>query len=432
MSELEMDGIGRPIQACFSMGHQLGFLAGLLLLLVACGSADPPAPGTAELADADGLKMAEPTAVNSATETPMVNNVAASELPPQPTATDLRSLTMETIKYPADDVRIRYDGRFDFQDPKRPEFDWSGTAIELAFEGTDLAIYLEELDGINVYNVSVDGQSQVLKTEKGPGRYVLAAGLAPGEHHLRLVKRTEPVLGAVAFSGVEITGEGLLDPPAAKARRIEFVGDSITTGFGNEGESPECFFTAETQNAETTYAAMVAGELDAAYSLIAMSGLGVYYPLQLQDVSSSETAVNILDRALAFEPDVTWPPDQQTPDAVVISLGTNDYSSDPMPEDESFIEVYMGLLNEARRRYPEAFIFAAAGPLVFDPGPRIIETAVERFRATNDDERVAYVFIKDNLERSAEDFGCAWHPNVHGHQKIAAQLAPVIAAQMGW
>jgi lysophospholipase L1-like esterase len=424
MSELEMHGIGRRIQACLSMEHQLGFLAGLLLLLVACSSAG--------FADSDSLKTAEPVAINSATETPSIDNAAASELPPQSMVTDIGPVTMETIKYPADDARIRYSGRFDFQDPKRPAFDWSGTAIELAFVGTDLAIFLEELDGINVYNVTVDGHSQVLKTELGPGRYVLAAGLAPGDHHLRLVKRTEPVLGAVVFGGVEITGDGLLDPPAGEARRIEFIGDSITTGFGNEGESPECLFTAETQNAETTYAALVAVELDAAYTLIAMSGLGVYYPLQLQGVSSSATAVDILDRALAFEPNVTWSSDQQTPDAVVISLGTNDYSSEPIPEDEPFIEAYVELLDEVRGKYPEAFIFATAGPLVFDPGPRNIETAVERFRATNDDERVVYVFIEDNLERSAEDFGCAWHPNVHGHQKIAAQLAPVIATQLGW
>ena len=416
-----MDGIRRHIQVCLSMRHWLGLLAGLLLLLVACGAADP-----------DDLKTAEPTAVNLATQTPAADNAAADELPPSPTAADIGPLTIETMKYPADDARIRYVGRFDFQDPKRPAFDWSGSAIELAFAGTDLAVFLEELDGINVYNVAVDGHSHVLKTEMGPGRYVLAAGLAPGEHHLRLVKRTEPVLGAVVFGGVEIAGDGLLAPPPGKTRRIEFIGDSITTGFGNEGESPDCLFTAETQNAETAYAALVAAELDAAYTLVAMSGLGVYYPLQLQGVSSADTAVDILDRALAFEPDVTWPPDQQTPDAVVISLGTNDYSSDPIPEDENFIEVYFELLNEVRGRYPEAFIFAAAGPLVMEPGPRMIETAVERFRATNDDERVAYVFVEDNLERSAEDFGCAWHPNVHGHRKIAAQLAPIIAAQLGW
>lgn len=403
----------------------------LLLILAACASPNGADGGTAEIEATNTVDAALAAAVS---ELPAAADPATSEPLPTPSLNPAVTAVMPTsadvIHFAADDERIRYIGRFDFQDPKRPRFDWSASTIEFAFDGTGLAIFLE--DEYNLYNVTVDGRSEVLDTEAGQERYVIAEGLAPGEHFFRMVKRTEPIVGEAAFGGVEITGEGLLTPPMEAGRRIEFIGDSITTGFGNEGESPECFFTAATQNAEKTYAAMVAAELDADYSLIALSGLGVYYPLQAQGVSSSDTAIEFIDRALAFEPEVTWPPEQQTPDAVVISLGTNDYSADPNPEDEAYIEVYLELLNAVRVRYPEAFVFAVAGPLVFGQGPEMIETAVERFRAANGDERAAYVFIEDDLERSEVDFGCAWHPNVHGQQKIAAQLTPAIAGQMGW
>jgi hypothetical protein len=42
------------------------------------------------------------------------------------------------------------------------------------------------------------------------------------------------------------------------------------------------------------------------------------------------------------------------------------------------------------------------------------------------------VKIENNLEPSAEDFGCDFHPNVNGHRKISAQLSPVIASRLGW
>ena len=41
-------------------------------------------------------------------------------------------------------------------------------------------------------------------------------------------------------------------------RRIEFIGDSITAGYGVEGSSPTCVYSPETENAALTYAAQTA------------------------------------------------------------------------------------------------------------------------------------------------------------------------------
>ncbi|MFN2104880.1 MAG: SGNH/GDSL hydrolase family protein, partial [Candidatus Promineifilaceae bacterium] len=147
---------------------------------------------------------------------------------------------------------------------------------------------------------------------------------------------------------------------------------------------------------------------------------------------SEQTAVDFIDRALGLNPFIIWPPERNTPDAVVINLGTNDYSSAPFPADEEFVTAYVELLQSVRDRYPRAFIFAMAGPLMLYPAPRVIASAVEQFEAANNDQRVKYVEIEDNLQRSAEDFGCDWHPNISGHQKIAAQLMPAIAETLGW
>ncbi|MFN2104908.1 MAG: endoglucanase, partial [Candidatus Promineifilaceae bacterium] len=204
---------------------------------------------------------------------------------------------METTFFAPENERFRYIGRFDFDNPEGPAFDWSASAVEFSFVGTAVAIHLA--DGRNSYNVVIDGRSQVLKTIKDREVYVLAEELEPGEHTFRISKRTEAYVGAAVFKGADITGTLLETQPEA-VRRIEFIGDSITAGYGNEGGSPDCWFTPDTENAGMSYAAVTADSLDADYSLIALSGLGVVRNLRADTAVSEQTAVDFIDRALGL------------------------------------------------------------------------------------------------------------------------------------
>jgi lysophospholipase L1-like esterase len=404
----------------------------LLLLLAACTSVGGQETQPTVKENEQQIQSPNPATSTAivVTNDPQPTIAPPSSPTPMPTVTAIAPSLMGTNRFDADDERIRYNGRFDFQDPKAPSFDWSATGIEVNFSGTEITILLQ--DGRNSYNVEVDERSQVLKTEWGKEAYLIAENLEPGQHHLALSKRTEAYVGAAEFMGLIITGGELESPPSAPDRLIEFVGDSITAGYGNEGESPDCWFTPDTQNADQTYAAMTARELNAGYTLIALSGLGVIRNLRAESAVSAETAVNFINRALGLNPYVIWPADRGVPDAVVINLGTNDFSSVPFPADEEFISAYMELLGAVRTRYPQAMIFAVAGPLMLGPAPRVIETAVQRFVSENDDNLLQFVLIENNLESSAEDFGCDYHPNVQGHRKIADQLILFMANRLGW
>ncbi len=64
-------------------------------------------------------------------------------------------------------------------------------------------------------------------------------------------------------------------PPQPRDRRLLFIGDSITAGYGvlcNDTAAP---FAAETESAYHTYAAVAARALDADAHVIAFSGKGV-------------------------------------------------------------------------------------------------------------------------------------------------------------
>jgi lysophospholipase L1-like esterase len=392
--------------------------AATLLGLVLCACRAGSGSEAAEMIPAESAALsAPPTAIG----TPPVIEQAATAAPQAEGAADIVR---------PDDPRLRYTGRFDFSDPQRPRFDWPAVTIEAAFSGPSAAVLLE--DGRNSYDVTVNGQTTVLRTRPGQTRYPLAQGLGAGPHQLRLTKRTETFYGTPRFLGLELApGFDLADLPADNGRHIEFIGDSITAGYGVEGASPTCNYSPETENAARTYAAQTAAQLDAAYSITAVSGVGVVRNYNDDGPLSAGTMLTYYGRTLANEPAEDWQA-AQPPQAVVINLGTNDFSTTPHPAGEVFLQGYTNLIIKVRQRYPNAHIFAVGGPIMAGPAVDTIRSVVAQMNEMLGDERVHFVPIENTLEQSAVDYGCDWHPNESGQRKIAAQLAPVIAAVLGW
>ena len=328
----------------------------------------------------------------------------------------------------ADHPWVRYTGRFDFSDAKAPAFDWPGVTIEAAFEGTSCAVWLE--DGKNDYNVSVDGQPSTVLRTTAERVYVLAQGLPEGRHTVRLTRRTESEWGEAVFRGFLLdSGRGLVELPLRPGRRLLFVGDSFTTGYGNEGQLG-CGFSRETQNIERTYAVMVSQRLGAEAEIVAKSGRGVVRNYGEPTPTSPKPMPRYFAQALAEREQPTWDFRRWVPHAVVINLGTNDFSTQPHPPEEVFARGYEALIADVRRAYPEVTLFIVAGPRMKAPANAYLRALVERQRA-RDGGRTHLALIEDTLETPG-DFGCDSHPSVTGHQKMAAQLEPVLSSVLGW
>ncbi len=321
----------------------------------------------------------------------------------------------------------RFVGRFDIAADGSASFEWSGSGVVARFEGTGIAVTIED-GGDNQFAVVVDGQLQpTLGLQPGTNSYPLAAGLEEGQHEVELYRRTEASFGTSRFASFSVDDGRLLAPPPAPGRTIELIGDSISCGYGNEGTSTSCGFSADTENHYATYGAIAARALNADLITVAWSGKGVVYNY---DTDTVDPLPALYDRTLPTVADSLW--DFSTPvDAVVINLGTNDFSTDDDPSPQLFQDRYVALLEHLRDVYPEAFILCTVGPLLSGSDLQAARDGIDAAiatRATAGDDALASWEM--NISNDAP--GCDWHPSLATHQAMADALVAELKKHLAW
>lgn len=332
----------------------------------------------------------------------------------------------------ADNANLQYTGRIDFSDKRTPILSWPGSSITTVFTGTSLALVLDDQYGKNYFNVFIDedwNNPKVLALTAGEKTYSIATGLNPGKHQLTLFKRTEGEEGATQFKGLLLEhGQSLKKPAARPKRRIEFFGDSITSGMGNESPEGEEDGRLADKNHYLSYAAITARALKAEHHSISQSGIGItmsWFDFIMPQFYDQLSAVG--------DNDSQWDFSQWTPDVVVINLFQNDSwlverRYDVMLNDNHRIQAYVDFVKSIRRVYPKAYIVCALGSMDAtkegSAWPGYITTAVERIKKEQKDKRI------DTLFFPFTDF--YQHPRVHHHQDNAKLLTAFIRQKMRW
>jgi len=333
----------------------------------------------------------------------------------------------------ADDPNIQYVGRFDFSNPKKVIFDWAGVSIRARFEGTSCSLRLA--DHGNEYAVIIDDRApQLLTTDSTQALCTAASGLSDSVPHTIIIqKRTEPLVGKAEFMGFVLDkGRKLLLTDRRPDRRIEFIGNSITSGYGVEGESPDCHFSPQTENACMSYAAITGRSLNAEYSLISYSGRGVVRNYGDSSRVSIDPMPALYDRTCYCDSRLKWNFSRWVPQAVVINLGTNDFSTQPYPDSVVFQNAYTRLIERVRVQYPGVMMFCISGPMIGEPCTTYIREVVEEQRKIR--KRYQDVFFIE-IKRSAltdADWGCDRHPNILGMEKMAEIIVPAVRLRMNW
>lgn len=336
----------------------------------------------------------------------------------------------ESTEYPASSPEIRYVGRT-LTENGAVTFDWSGTYLECRFTGPSLAVRVSDTKK-NYYNITVDGRACDLVTTSGTDTLiVLAEGLGRGEHTLHMQKRTEAEQGRTTLHAF-VTSDGgtLLQASPAKERHIEFIGNSLTCGYGTEGLSKDDPFLPETENCNYSYSCISARYFDADYTLIAHSGRGAARNYGDENPTSQNTMADRMNNTFDEYAEPAWDFAQSpyTPDIVVINLGSNDFSTRPHPSREEFGAAYERILGNLRAAYGEAVPVLCVAPRINEPA----FTYIRDITSTTTIPNVHFAAILPGCYNGDSDLGSSGHPNYAGQRKMAMLLIPYISTLTGW
>ena len=322
---------------------------------------------------------------------------------------------------------VRFVGRFDRGDAAGPRFAWSGSAVMARFSGASVGV---RLGGGQQYAVVLDGVLLPKLVPAPAGALTaIAAGLAAGEHTVALYRRTEASQGESQLLGFDFGGGTLLAPPPTPDRRIEMIGDSITCAYGVEGADMNCNYTPDTQNQYLAYGDITGRNLGADVVTLAWSGKGVVCNYGDDPASCIDPFPSYYDRVLPNRADSLWDFSWQ-PHAVVINLGTNDFSTAMDPTPEQFSAAYRTFILHIRGKYPGALILCTVAPLLDGADLATARAAIDAAVAAAGDARIKS-FTMDPTD-PADGYGCDYHPSVKTHQKMAAVLTARLKQELGW
>jgi lysophospholipase L1-like esterase len=360
----------------------------------------------------------------------LVSSCGKKEAPPvTPTTTDasasppIATAPVDASSTPPLEAGPRFVGRFDRSDPASALFAFPGSAIEARFRGASLAVRLHEPPGTrNHFTVVLDGKEQRLVPHGGEGRYVLGERLDGSEHAVRLVRNTDPFVGESRFLGFELAPGGAFSPVPPRSRRLLFVGDSITSGYGAEGPGPSCGYAPAQQNAYVAWGSVAGRSLDADVTLVAFSGGGIY---RNNDGDLDDTMPARFLRTIPTRKTSVWSFDEPAPDAVVVALSTNDFAMGAPPHD-AFVSAYIRFLSDLRARWPKAVLVAALGPMLYGPAldsARLWTKEAVKAREARGDE---VHFLELAMQDGSDGYGCQYHPSPARHRRMAGELEKVL------
>jgi hypothetical protein len=340
--------------------------------------------------------------------------------------------------------------------------DWSGCRAMAKFHGTSASISIGGSLGSSNYDVIVDGvitKQIVVNPANAANPFVLAAGLPNADHTVEIYKRSEGQDGIETYHGFTFPeGGAYLPPPLPGKHLIEFVGDSITAGFGVEGTGGDPANCANQPlidtltNVHKSFAGVTAQNLGADGIFIAYSGKGVTRNFcQVQDMNQCTAGADgqlmfgnadpTQDLYGMFKVDdgaQTWG-FKPLPDAVVIALGADDFNNPgngTPPTQMAFQTAYQAMLLKVRAKNPNAYIFAMYSPGIQDlgganDGLTITKAAIPAAVLATKDAKIFYV---DNIPNAgmADGTGCLTHPNAAYQASAGTSLTGFIKGKTGW
>ncbi len=248
------------------------------------------------------------------------------------------------------------------------------------------------------------------------------------KNQIGLYKATEASNGNLLFYGVEAKKVEMANVESKAI--IEFIGNSITCGFGADTEQTPCGTGTwyDQHNAYLAYGPLVARQLGLSYQLSSVSGIGIYRNWNDEDTDPVMGDV-YFTKNLDGNNDKLWGFSGQQPEIVSICLGTNDFSDgDGIKERKSFnadkfISNYIDLVERIFEVYSTTKMTLLTSPMLSVEKNRILLSCLQEIKAHFDSNYSISIFEFEPMQPN----GCDSHPNLRDHAIMAEQLVPFYA-----
>ncbi|OKP97710.1 SGNH/GDSL hydrolase family protein [Paenibacillus sp. P46E] len=356
-------------------------------------------------------------------------------------------MSPKTQSYKATNEHVKIIGRTHYSN----DVLWlalSGGGVEFSFHGTKAEITLRgdavASSGNNLARVgiSVNGKRVIDDQVDQPLQsYTVFKSETAQTVTIRLIKLSEAAMSTVGIQEIAVDAADGIRPTPDEVHKIEFIGDSITCGYGVDDEVGLHSFSTATEDVTKTYAYLTAQQLHADYSMVSYSGYGIItgytendqkltthlIPDYYEKVGKSEGKFD--DRVLPQ--DLRWDFRKFVPGLIVINLGTNDdsYTKEDTNKQMEYADQYVEFLKMVRRNNPHAPILCTLG-IMGDRLYPFVEQAVKQYTLQTGDSNINA--MKFDVQLEADGYAADFHPSQATHRKAADKLTAQIIELMEW
>ena len=323
------------------------------------------------------------------------------------------------------------------------EFEYTGKGFLLTLVGGSAALLPDNSGNYARVAIYQDGV-RILDTQLTAAETAIRLGESETEKAsiFRILKLSECAMSLMGIKALEVGENDMVKPTPQKTHCVEFIGDSITCGYGVDDEDPLHPFQTATEDVTRAYAYKTASALQVDYSMFSTSGYGIISGYTA-DPAIKMTNQRIPDfyESMGFSYDriegipapmeLAWNFEELQPDAIVINLGTNDdsYCQEDQSRQQEYTAAYVEFLKVVRKHNPGAIIFCVLGLM----GDRLYPSVCEAAKAYTEQTGDVGIHTVHLPEQDASvGYVSDYHPLESAHEKAAKVLVPEIKRIMNW
>jgi len=336
-------------------------------------------------------------------------------------------LHMNSLLIDPNATEISYMGRFNQQNPHEYICSFPASSVFINTNSATVTAILQDYalnkNEPNYVAIIVDNiLYKEFNLDPNIQEYIIYENTDKQFHTIQICKRTEGLIGNIGFGGFKLNENAGTKPVILPEKKILFVGNSITCGYGNEATNATDAFCAKTENAYMSFASIAARNLQSQYHLIAYSGKGIYRNWA-DTVFDKETLPYIFKRTLVYDSVNTWNNKNYIPNLIILNIGTNDFSPPLGANKQMFIQRYSQFIDTLMALYPQVPIICANSQMLAEPDRSLqIEWLQEIIRLKS----YKNIYFCKFTQQGALGYGADWHPNIQQNKINAKELLDIV------